>query len=157
MAGGWQLRGGGGASSPITATTSIGWVGGSSAIESTTQPGARWRISAASARRARLDDQRGGNRADAAFGHDRAHPLADGARQIGLDHRLAGDRIVHAPTIIPSSWAEGEHRQALGRPADTRHDQPAQLGTQGSTSLSCSVVWSTPCARPKGSAADGRW
>jgi hypothetical protein len=25
---------------------------------------------------------------------------------------------------------EGEHRQALGRPADTRHDQPAQLGTQ---------------------------
>lgn len=47
-----SAEGAGAAGSPITPTTAIGWVGGSSAIDSTRQRGHRWRSSAASARRA---------------------------------------------------------------------------------------------------------
>ena len=73
---------------------------------------------------ARLDDQRRRALAGLTRGDDRRHPLAERARQIGLDDDLPGGRILHAADDdLLELGRERDHRQPLVGPAE------ASIGT----------------------------
>ena len=118
---------------PITSITSIGWAGGSSAIDSTRQRGrAQLQQRGERAAGARLDDQRERQRARAALRDQRGDALADHAGEVGLDHRLAGASGRACPgRSSPSSAASSviTGSRSFGR-ADAADDQRAQIGAQ---------------------------